>query len=281
MSIKANLWRRAQRALQRRSGQRMADRIGAVGLALYRAANNASYDFTHNGEARALGLVLRHFPRNTVFDVGANVGNWTREAVSFARPEDRVLAFEPSSATFAQLTAATAELSQVRCFNLGLSNRDGPQEMMVSAVRSQKSSVEAASVAALDLVDDYVRETISFRRGAAFCGEQAIDEITFLKIDTEGHDWYVIEGFAEMLAAGRIQAIQFEYNRLNIFTKRLLHDFYALLNPPSAPDAYAIGRIFPQSVRFKKYAPQDETFIDGNFLAVRREHAALIKSLAG
>ena len=84
-----------------------------------------------------------------------------------------------------------------------------------------------------------------------------------------------------MLREGRILAIQFEYNRLNIYARHLLYDFYQLLNPPEAPERYRIGRIFPNSVRFKSFEPVDESFIDGNFLAVQSAHADLIDTLIG
>ena len=72
-----------------------------------------------------------------------------------------------------------------------------------------------------------------------------------------------------MLGRKRIGAIQFEYNRLNIFTKFMLHDFYRFLNETCTRDGYRIGRIYPREVNFKPYSTHDENFVDGNFLAVR------------
>ncbi len=61
------------------------------------------YDFHTNGEERVI-RALSKFPISTVFDVGANVGDWSNLAFqAFGRPE--IHAFELSDSTRAMLRA--------------------------------------------------------------------------------------------------------------------------------------------------------------------------------
>ena len=168
----------------------------------------------------------------------------------------------------------------LRPHNFGLSDKAGPLVLHSSERNSQKASVESAGVVGFNTkVHDYRALTLNFRRGADVARELGITEVAYLKIDTEGHDYSVLVGFSEMLAAGRIRAIQFEYNALNIFARHLLYDFYQMLGGKDGRAGYAIGRIYPASVDFKPFEARDENFIDGNFLAVRSDLTELIAAL--
>lgn len=280
MKIRIKLIKQCLGYLQRTSSSVLTSRIRDIAYAIYRSANNPSYQMMTNGELRAIGIISKFFDRKTFFDVGANVGQWSVLAAKSFERDGYVYSFEPCGRTYESLLCNTNGLSSVKCFNVGLSNSTQSMDILFSGKNPEKSSVEGYGVRSLNKkIEDYEAETQSFMRGDEFCENNSIEEISFLKIDTEGHDFKVLEGFSGMLRAGKIHAIQFEYNRLNIYAKILLHDFYELLNPPSSPETFCIGRIFPQSVRFKEYDPLDENFIDGNFLAVRRAFGPLIDEM--
>ena len=280
MKIKIKLIKQCLGYLQRTSSSALTSRVRDIAYAIYRSANNPSYHMTINGELRAIRIISKFFEGKTFFDVGANVGQWSVLAAKSFERDGHVYSFEPCSRTYESLLRNTNEMPSVKCFNVGLSNSTQSMDIFFSGKNPEKSSVEGYGVRSLNKkIEDYEAETQNFIRGDEFCENNSIEEISFLKIDTEGHDFKVLEGFSGMLKTGKIHAIQFEYNRLNIYAKVLLHDFYELLNPPSSPEAFRIGRIFPQSVRFKEYNPLDENFIDGNFLAVRRAFGPLIDEI--
>jgi hypothetical protein len=52
--------------------------------------------------------------------------------------------------------------------------------------------------------------TVPIRRGEAFCIEQKIDAIDYLKIDTEGHDRAVLTGFDAMLKRHAVAMVEVE-----------------------------------------------------------------------
>ena len=268
------------RTLQRRSDGVLARKIRSVAEATLRASYNSSYQFETNGEQRALRIALTGLTAPVVLDVGANVGDWALNASKCLGPDGVIYAFEPSPAVFSKMQARTQFVAAIRPKNFGLSEKDGPLVLHASEQNSQKASVESAGVRAHNKkVMDYQAQTLHFRRGADVTQNEGIKDISYLKIDTEGHDYSVLIGFSEMLAAGRIRAIQFEYNALNIFARHLLYDFYQLLGARDRHVGYTIGRIYPSSVDFKPFETRDENFIDGNFLAVRSDLTELIAAL--
>lgn len=280
MKLKRILIGSILRAIQRHSDSAVVSQIRLVARAVTRASFNASYQFETNGENRVARILLRGVSDNIVFDVGANVGDWSLSISTHLGPGGVIHAFEPSLEVFGKLATKTRHCEEIRCHNFGLSNKDGPLDFLFSRNNSQKSSAETSSAAMLhSKVTDFSQETLQFVRGDNFAKCHKISQIRFLKIDTEGHDLRVLEGFSEMIGRGDIDAIQFEYNSLCIYTKLLLREFYDLLAPAGAASPYVIGRIFPRSVHFKKYETQDENFIDGNFLAVRGALTELIACL--
>jgi len=102
-----------------------------------------------------------------------------------------------------------------------------------------------------------------------------VDTIDLLKIDTDGSEWDVLQGFARRLFDGRIGAVQFEYGRVNIVVRRLLIDFAELLDK-AGYDLFRIRRTAAEPVR---YTFELETFFVANFLAINRSWPNLLHSL--
>jgi FkbM family methyltransferase len=117
--------------------------------------------------------------------------------------------------------------------------------------------------------------SIDLISGDSFIKENNINSVDFLKLDIEGAEYDALLGFEECLAAHKIRAVQFEYGYINITTKKLLIDYYSLLESHQ----YIIGKIFPKSVEFRKYDYKYEDFIGPNFIAVRKNDKELIESL--
>ncbi len=271
------VFRRALRFVRRHSGTRFGLAVQRIALAVYRESCNPGYSFAENGELRVIEA-LNAFERDiTIFDVGANVGHWSSACIAQLGSRATVYAFEPANRSFNRLRSATQGLKNVHACQIGLSSSECEMDILVSDSIPEKASVEAASATALHAhISDFQGERQRFVRGDGFCEEHGIERINLLKIDTEGHDLKVLLGFERMLGQGRVDAIQFEYNRLNIFTKCMLHDFYSFLNETCTRDGYRIGRVYPRGVCFKQYSTHDENFVDGNFLAVRADLSELI-----
>ena len=172
------------------------------------------YDFSDpraNGEYRFLGGYLR--PEMTVFDVGANVGEFALEALRH-QPRLRLHCFEPLSETFRTLQATLRSVppeASVALNNFGLSDEDAAREMVVYGANAGSNSLYMNPYHA-ERSAHIERESVSLRTLDAYIAEHAVAAVDLLKIDVEGHEQWVLEGARSSLADGRIKAIMFEYN---------------------------------------------------------------------
>jgi FkbM family methyltransferase len=161
----------------------------------------------------------------TIFDVGANVGQ-SVEMFRLVWPSAVIYAFEPITATFERLQANFANDAQVRCFRIALGEVSGtalaeaePRRRMNRILDSQARS-------------DRVTEQVIIRSGVDFCLAQSVDRIDYLKIDAEGFDLKVCQGFEEMLRQQQIGALQIEVGlQLHDSLHLPLNDFLSYLHP--------------------------------------------------
>jgi len=138
-----------------------------------------------------------------IFDVGANVGQSSRE-FRVAFPGCRIFAFEPIKETFEALARNFESDGRVTTSQLALGRSSGTARM-VSHGTSTGNRILQGNAPARGPV-----ETVQSMRGDEFCQEHGIDFIDFLKIDTEGHDTDVVAGFSGMMLDGKIDFIQTE-----------------------------------------------------------------------
>jgi FkbM family methyltransferase len=230
-------------------------RPGAPGLqaALYETARhfcvayeNGNYDPTTNGEYRLLCRLAAMRVR-TVFDVGANRGAWSREAAS-RLPEAEIHAFELVPQTYVRLAETAVSEPRIRPNPFGLSDEDGTIQADAAKGNTELSSL--LLVSDLWRGESWATVEAEVRRGDAYCAEHGIEVIDLLKIDVEGAEWRVLDGFGSMLDAGRIGMLQFEYSLISIvLAHRSLLDFWRRLEALG----FTIGKLMPEGVDFGPY----------------------------
>ena len=216
-----------------------------------------------------------------VFDVGANVGEWTTSLLDIAkglRGEGHVHCFEPAPATFSKLQSAMARdrpREKVLCVNAGLSDSDGTMELYINEEKSGVNSFYNRRLEGLGISYDE-RETVQVTTADNYCRENNISHIDFLKVDVEGHELAVMRGAIGMLKKQAIDYIQFEYGGCWIDSRILFLDMYDFLTS----FGYIIGKIMPQGIEFyDKYDQRLETFQMANFLACKPDHAVQLKRI--
>lgn len=230
---------------------------------------NWSYDPTRNGERRVLERWAPLAPK-TIFDVGANVGDWTAMARELL-PGATIHCFEVAPPTAEKLSRRFLGDGHIHVICKGLSNHEGD----VSVVYYPRAS---GLTSLYDFPHRQASERIQASTivGDTYVAERGITQIDFLKIDVEGAEWEVLEGFSTSFDKGIVHALQFEYGRKSILTKHLLQDLYRLLEGKG----FAVGKIYPTYVDFRPYRLQDEDFRGPNYLAVRRNRPELIRAFA-
>jgi FkbM family methyltransferase len=141
---------------------------------------------------------------SVVFDVGANEGQSAR-IYSEQFPEAIVFSFEPVTTTFARLVKNTRNLEHVKPFHIAFG-----EEVAELDIRLFDQSVRNSLKYGADVTSDGPAERVRVTTLDAFVAEHRVEEIDFLKIDTEGFDLEVLRGAETMLAAGRITFILVE-----------------------------------------------------------------------
>jgi FkbM family methyltransferase len=230
------------------------------------AWRNEGSEFASNGERFVLRK-LRSAQFQVAIDAGANLGDWSREALDMW-PSCRVHAFEVAPATFEGLEAGMrtyAHRDRISLHQVGLSDEAGiqtmyffPESPQLTCDIPRHDQFEAVPFAAkLTTLDE-------------FCDENSIKTVDFLKIDVEGAEHRVLKGFSKRLSAGNVSCIQFEYGAFSIQTRFLLKDYYELLSTQ-----FWIGKIFPNYVDFLNYDWTSEDFRFCNYLCLSRNRSDL------
>jgi len=134
----------------------------------------------------------------TVFDVGAHDGS---SALKFAEsfPSARVFAFEPASAAFRQLVAATERYPRIRAFQLAVAATCGKSEIYLTRHSTTSSLIRPEEVLGVEPVEVTTVDAFALAHG--------VDQVDLLKVDTEGLDLEVLAGAERMLDAGRTRFV--------------------------------------------------------------------------
>ena len=241
------------------------------------AWKNKQYDVDLNGEA-ALLQRLGSFKPKVLFDIGANVGEWSRAALQ-AIPTAHVHAFEIAPATATKLVESMARFGgRITINTCGLGAQEGEIKLYFSPESSTAASMMPGVVelSAHDHGISHIEEVMArITTGDRYIRDQGIAQIDLLKIDVEGAEWDVLEGFSRSLADGKIQMVQFEYGPLNLRTRKLLGDYWQFFTERG----FAVGKLYPEGVAFKTFDVRDEDFVGPNFIACLESRKELIACL--
>jgi FkbM family methyltransferase len=231
------------------------------------AIGNLNYDIATNGER---WLVEKLAP-TWVFDAGANIGDYAA-MVRAVRPSSTVHCFEIVPATARACAARFSDDPNVVVQEYGLSDREG-------GARVKYFPEFTAGSTTFDYDHPFRHEWIDavVRRADDYATEQAIEHLDLVKIDVEGGEYEVLIGMERLLNEHRVDAVQFEYGRVAVLTKRLLLDHFELFGR----HGYVVGKLFPRNVEFRPYdVLRDEDFVGPNYVAVPKD-SALVGELQG
>ncbi len=239
--------------------------ISQLALRYYQAYISWDYDASRNGEYWLIDALAK-FNFSCIFDVGANIGDWTERA-SAAFPSATIHAFEVAPHTADLLALRFKGNDRIVVNRFGLSNTTRtdqlefhPNQSDVSTLAKLKHSIWASEAKFLD-VDLVAARDYSTR----FC------RVDFAKVDCEGHDYQVLMGFGSDIT--KVKVLQFEVNEFSFFQGITLQDFYDLL------DGFNVGRLTPVGVVFKSSAQEEDAIFPGNYVAVASDRQDIIAAV--
>jgi FkbM family methyltransferase len=245
-------------------------------------------DIDSDGERYLQRCVLHHAGGKAdpvvILDVGANQGDWTAALLSQAHsggaspPTLRIECFEPVPTTRERLTSTLSRLDPAgwcRVQPFALSDVAGRTRM---AIMSDTGGTNSLHFEDADGMPPGGWVDVETRTLAEFCTSAEIDHVHLLKCDAEGHDFRVINGARDLLAAGRIDVLQFEYNHRWIHSRTYLKDVFDLIK--GLP--YRCGRLEPASIEvFDTWHPELDRFFQSNYVLLSDKALSWFNTLSG
>lgn len=228
--------------------------------------NNFENEY-YSGEKNLLKSVLSNFNNPIIFDIGANIGNYSNSIMSLSS-NAKLYSFEPHPKSYKKLKENSQRYNyQIYNFALGKEK----SKLILYDYEQNTDGSEHASMFKETFDNIYEKKVVSFEVNVItlddFVNENNIERINLLKIDTEGNDYNVLLGAINSIEEKIIDIIHFEFNSMNVYSRVYFKDFFELLN------GYNLYRLLPKGyIHISKYEPiHCEIFAYQNIVAIRRD----------
>jgi len=170
------------------------------------------FDFAHRRSvlmaARGIDLLL---------DVGANAGQFGRELRDYGY-RGRIVSFEPLAAPYAELARRAAADDLWTAVHTAVGDRDGTLTINVAANSDSSSALAmddrhlaAAPQAAYVGVEETPLSRLDLLAAPYLDGARR----SYLKVDTQGYEWQVLDGAPDVLA--RAAAVELELSLVELY----------------------------------------------------------------
>lgn len=218
-----------------------------------------AFDRETNGEYWLLGRLQGKM--KVVFDVGANVGDYSKKILS-SNPDVVVHAFEPDVRAFDQLQANTKDFKKRIILNNCAVGEKKAQMQLFRHSKTVFNSLfdiheqdkkEKALMVQVTTLDEYVKD-------------HNIRHVDFLKVDVEGYEFFVLKGAENMFKQGIVDMVQYEFSGATLESRFFLRDFLRFFESYG----YDMYRLKCRSLERVEYFPDQERFTLTNFVAVKR-----------
>ena len=151
------------------------------------------------GEYECWNKIAKNFNNPTIIDVGANIGNLSKFYLNIF-PGAKVYAIEPIKEFF-----ETIDDTKLSKFNIALSNKKKMITLYQSGGGSKPFSKSVKG-------KKNFKFEVKALPGDDFVQEFKIDKVNIIKIDVDGFDFEVIQGFKEVIKNDK-PCIQFELSK--------------------------------------------------------------------
>ena len=162
-------------------------------------------DMEFNGEIEFLKVAAPDV--KSFMDVGANVGEWTDQLLSYAGSDIEGFLYEPSKSAMEKLEARFGRDSRLVLSPAALGDDCG-----MATFHEEPAAGQTASLLEGVSIDSAKEVTVPLTTLDNEFDKRGISFIDILKIDAEGYDGRILKGAKTLISQHRFGIIQFEYN---------------------------------------------------------------------
>jgi FkbM family methyltransferase len=184
--------------------------------------SGTGWDLAHETEIAA-SLIHRDVP--VLFDVGANIGDWSKGMLARV-PRARIFLFEPAPAC--QERIRSLNLPNALLIPNAVGERPGKTLLHFSSSLDGSASLHARGDSYFRGLD-YKAMEVEVVTLDQVMEQHGIEFVDFVKMDIEGHEFSALQGAGQSLKARRIGALSFEFGSGNINSRTFFRDFWNLL----------------------------------------------------
>jgi FkbM family methyltransferase len=177
-------------------------------------------------------LILKELKRlklKIVFDVGAHKGEFAKSILNINGIK-KVYSFEPQKEIFKKCSKILKRNSKIYYINIGLSDHYGKMKIQINKKTStstfSKINISSNWFKMKNLLLSGIKKTSFLRSeyarittGDKFIKSNKLKNIDLLKIDTEGHEEFVLKGFHENFIKNSIKYLLIEIHNNKMYSE--------------------------------------------------------------
>ena len=227
---------------------------------VYQGENNP--DYITNGQQEFYKKLFSLRNTKLVVEVGANMGEMSNYILSLKRGLE-LHCFEPDPRAFVLLQTKLGFSNAI--LNLvAIGDKIETKSLYMHKKHSEWNTFHLYPHRHGEFSPRLVKATTL----DSYFREKNIRPVDLLKIDTEGHDLFVLKGAISHLRKGLIDVIVFEFGEVTMLSRALFFDTYSYLESLG----YRIYKVMPKYLKRVYYSTEDERCFYANFVAVRKNY---------
>ncbi len=154
--------------------------------------------FKHKERQQCFALASHVPSGSTIYDIGANVGKFTKEFAAAHNGQTRVVAFEPGEYCLSILNRVAGRMDNVEVVEAGVAEFDGEDELKTPIKDSGLMRIGLAQVGGT-IDHEHIASPIKLISLDSYRQQNASGPVHLMKIDVEGGELGVLKGASETL----------------------------------------------------------------------------------